>query len=575
MGSEARAGRTAGSAILVILSAAMFIYVIDTTIMNVSISDVVADLDTEVTKVQAAITVYTLTMSAFMLTGGKLGDRWGSLRAFRIGLVVYGIGTVTTALAANIAMLIIGWSILEGLGSALIVPAINTLIRTNFPGDARARAYGVVWGVAAAGAAFGPIVGGAITTAATWRLAFALEAVIVVVVLIGSGKLADSRPDEPVDLDYVGVLLSVVGLGLVVLGVLRTSTAGWDDVATWVMIGAGLAVLGLFVVWLRHRERTGTSPLLHLSIFRHRSIREGLPVLATQTFMQAGILFLVPLFCQSLLGFNAFRTGVTLLPLSIAVLGVSSLSPPLGHRFYPRSIVAGGLVVLAVGGVLLSRSLDGAESGWDLALPLAVIGVGIGLVVAQLPNLILSGADNDEASEAAGLQGTSQNLGMALGTAVVGSVILSVGFAAVADEVDSSTVLADDTRARVEATIDAGTQSVTNEKVEDFAAGLPAEEGDEIRRIARDSQLDGYQAALLAGAAVALLGFVLALRLPKRKLGGDRLEESARAGSKAIPTFDLEVRDLATEGPGESTDDDAGSETGDQTRDRTREDPTP
>lgn len=553
-GNEGKTRSSAGTSILVILSAAMFIYVIDTTIMNVSISDVVADLDTEVTKVQAAITVYTLTMSAFMLTGGKLGDRWGSLRAFRIGLVIYGIGTVITALAANIAMLMIGWSILEGLGSALIVPAINTLIRTNFPGDARSRAYGVVWGVAAAGAAFGPIVGGAITTAATWRLAFALEAVIVVVVLVGSGRLADSgRPDKPVDLDIVGVVLSVLGLGLVVLGVLRTSTTGWSEPSIWIMIAAGLVVLGIFVAWIRHRERTGKAPLLHLSIFRHRSIRQGLPVLATQTFMQAGILFLVPLFAQSLLGFNAFRTGVTLLPLSIAVLALSSLSPPLGHRFYPRSIVAVGLVVLAAGGVLLSRSLDGATSGWDLALPLAIVGVGMGLVVAQLPNLILSGARTDEASEAAGLQGTAQNLGMALGTAVVGSVILSVGFAAVSDDVGSSNVLSDDTKATVEVAIDADVQSAGDEEVEEFIADLPSEERVEIERIDRDAQLKGYQAALLVGAFVALLGFVLAMRLPKKKLGGDLLEESARAGSKAIPTFDLEVRDLATEGTGEDS----------------------
>jgi EmrB/QacA subfamily drug resistance transporter len=539
---------TAGAAVLVILSAAMFIYVIDTTIMNVSISDVVKDLDTEVTKVQAAITVYTLTMSAFMVTGGKLGDLWGSRRAFRIGLVVYGLGTVTTALAPNIVVLMIGWSVLEGLGSALIVPAINTLVRTNYPDEARAKAYGTVWGVAAAGAAFGPIVGGAITTAATWRLAFALEAVIVVVVLIGSTRLTATARAKRARIDGIGVLLSVVGLGLVVLGILQTSTAGWDDVRIWVMIATGLVVLALFVLWLRGREARGKSPLLHLSIFRHRSIRQGLPVLMTQTFIQAGILFLVPLFAQTLLGFSAFRTGVTLLPLSIAVLTVSALSPPLGHRFYPRTIVAIGLLVLGVGGLLLSRSLDGATSGLDLTVPLLVVGIGIGLVVAQLPNLILGGAETHEASEAAGLQGTAQNLGMSLGTAVVGSVVIAVGFSAAASQVDASSALDDSQKAALRQAIEADSQTATAEQVNEIAADAPPEQAEEIEQIAQDSHLRGFQAALVAGGVVALLGFLLALRLPKRKLTGTPLEESVRAGSKTVPRLDLEMEDLDESG---------------------------
>ncbi len=551
MADDAR-NSTAGSAILVVLSAAMFIYVIDTTIMNVSISDVVKDLNTEVTKLQAAITLYTLTMSAFMLTGGKLGDLWGSRRAFRIGLVVYGIGTVTTAVAPNIVVLMIGWSVLEGLGSALIVPAINTLVRTNYPDEARAKAYGTVWGVAAAGAAFGPIVGGAITTAATWRLAFALEALIVVIVLIGSTRLTGSRrATTGARIDGVGVVLSVVGLGLVVLGILQTSTAGWDDPRIWVMIATGLVVLALFVFWLRGREARGKPPLLHLSIFRHRSIRQGLPVLMTQTFIQAGILFLIPLFAQTLLGFSAFRTGVTLLPLSIAVLTVSALSPPLGHRFYPRSIVAVGLLILGAGGLLLSRALDGATSGFDLTIPLLIAGIGIGLVVAQLPNLILGGAETHEASEAAGLQGTAQNLGMSLGTAVVGSIILAVGFSTAASQVDETTALDDAQKAALQEAIDADSQAATEAQVQQVAADAPPDQADEIERIARDSHLRGFQAALVAGGVVALLGFVLALRLPKRKLTGEPLEEAVRASTKTVARLDLEMEDLGEPGGGQ------------------------
>jgi len=243
------------SAVLAILSAAMFIYVIDTTIMNVSISALVEDLGTTVGQVQAAITLYTLTMAAFMLTGGKLGDIWGSKRAFRIGLVIYGIGTAITALAPTIGFVILGWSILEGLGSALIVPAINTLVRANFTGTKRASAYGTLFGVAAAGAAFGPLIGGWLTANLSWRYAFAGEAVIVVVVLLTSGLLIDAPAVIPKPkLDLVGVVLSAVGLGLFVFGVLQTGSYGWSDPVVVSLILGGLVVLGAFVWWVRRQE---------------------------------------------------------------------------------------------------------------------------------------------------------------------------------------------------------------------------------------------------------------------------------------------------------------------------------
>lgn len=433
-----------GTVVLVVLSLAMFIYVIDTTIMNVSISALVEDLDTDVGAVQTAITLYTLTMAAFMLTGGKLGDIWGSKRAFQMGLVVYGIGTTMTALAPNIGFIIIGWSILEGLGSALLVPAINTLIRANYGGAKRASAYGVLFGVAAAGAAFGPLVGGWITVTFTWRLAFGVEALIVVGVLLSSGLLTDSPPVEPRPrLDIIGVLLSVAGLGLLVLGILQTTDRGWKDPIVLSMIAVGSALIAAFVWWIRRQTERGDPALVSPMIFRRTSISAGLPILMTQTFAQAGLLFLVPLFAQTFLGLDAFETGLTILPLSIAVLLTSVTTPTLGTRIYPRYIIQAGLVVIFAGGTLLALALDGASAGSDLALSLAIVGVGIGLVVGQLPNLILSGVEADEASEASGLVGTAQNLGMALGTAVVGTVILSVTFASIASQIGEPRAFAD------------------------------------------------------------------------------------------------------------------------------------
>ena len=537
-----------GGIVLAILSAAMFVYVIDTTIMNVSISALVEDLGTTVGQVQAAITLYTLTMAAFMLTGGKLGDIWGSKRAFRIGLIIYGIGTTITALAPTIGFIIIGWSILEGLGSALIVPAINTLVRANYEGNKRASAYGVLFGVAAAGAAFGPLIGGWLTTSLTWRVAFAAEAVIVLIVLMSSGLLTDAPPVVPKPkLDIVGVVLSATGLGMFVFGVLQTSSRGWSDPLVLFLILGGLVVLGVFWWWVNRGEATGRQVLLHPSIFRHRAINAGLPILSTQTFAQAGLLFLIPVFTQSVLGFTAFETGLTLLPLSIGVLATSTLTPPLGRKIYPKYIVQAGLVVLFLGGFTLARSLAGAVEGTDMALGLFLAGLGIGLVAGQLPNLILSGVEQKEASEASGLQGTAQNLGMALGTAIIGTVILSVTLTSFGNQVEASSAFPDDVKEDVAAVVQRPFEEANVEALQEGIADLPADQQAELQEIYDTGTLRGFQGAIIVGGIVALFGALLAFRLPKKKLPPDSDVETTVKEVVRNPTIaalQLEMDDL-------------------------------
>ena len=534
--------------VLAILSVAMFIYVIYTTIMNVSISALVEDLDTTVGAVQTAITLYTLTMAAFMLTGGKLGDIWGSKRAFRIGLVVYGIGTLITAVAPSIGFIILGWSVLEGLGSALIVPAINTLVRSNFMGTKRASAYGTLFGVAAAGAAFGPLVGGWLTTNLSWRYAFAAEAVIVVIVLLTSGLIVDAPAVIPKPkLDVVGVVLSATGLAMFVYGVLQTTTRGWNDPLVAVLILGGLAVLGAFVWWIRRQDASGKPVLVHPTIFKHRSISAGLPILSTQTFAQAGLLFLIPVFTQSVLGFDAFQTGLTLLPLSIGVLATSTLTPPLGRRFYPKYIIQIGLVLLFIGGYVLAKSLATAADGWDMALGLFIAGIGIGVIAGQLPNLILSGVDQDEASEASGLQGTAQNLGMALGTAVIGTVILSVALNSIGNQVEDSSTIDDEVKDEIAVVVARPFETADVALLEESIADLPAEEQAELQEIYDTGTLRGFQGAILAGGIVALFGALLAFRLPKKKLDPDpssdaKVEEVVR--NTTLPGIQLEMSDL-------------------------------
>lgn len=544
--SPSRTSRPA--VVLAVLSAAMFVYVIDTTLMNVSISALVEDLNTTVGAVQAAITLYTLTMASFMLTGGKLGDIWGSKRAFRIGLIIYAIGTTITAFAPTIGFVVLGWSILEGLGSALIVPAINTLVRANYEGSKRASAYGILFGVAAAGAAFGPLIGGWITTALSWRIAFGVEAIIVVGVLLASGLIEDAPAVIPKPkLDLVGVVLSVSGLGLIVLGVLQTTDRGWSDPVVLAMIGLGVVLTGVFIWWIRRREAAGLPALVHPSIFRHASMSAGLPILSTQTFAQAGLLFLIPVFTQAVLGFDALQTGLTLLPLSIGVLITSVLTPPLGRRVYPRYIIQGGLVLLFVGGFILAGSLRGATQGTDMAFGLFIGGVAIGLVSGQLPNLILSGVDADEASEASGLQGTAQNLGMALGTAVIGTVILTVALSTIGSGVEESPTIPTPLKAQIEAALSGGLAAADRDSVDDQITSAPANVQEEIAVIYEDSVLRGFQGAIIVGGLVALLGALLAFRLPKRKLpaGSGSTEEMVRDAVRnpTIPAVSLEMGD--------------------------------
>ena len=544
--NETKTGRA--TIVLAILSAAMFIYVIDTTIMNVSISALVEDLDTTVGAVQTAITLYTLTMAAFMLTGGKLGDIWGSKRAFRIGLVIYGIGTVITALAPSIGFIILGWSVLEGLGSALIVPAINTLVRANFKGTKRASAYGTLFGVAAAGAAFGPLVGGWLTTNLSWRYAFAAEAVIVVIVLLTSGLIVDAPKVIPKPrLDVVGVVLSATGLAMFVYGVLQTTTRGWNDPVVIALILGGLAVLGAFVWWIHRQDAAGKPVLVHPTIFKHRSISAGLPILSTQTFAQAGLLFLIPVFTQSVLGFDAFQTGLTLLPLSIGVLATSTLTPPLGRRFYPKYIIQLGLVLLFIGGYVLAKSLATATEGWDMAPGLFIAGIAIGIIAGQLPNLILSGVDQPEASEASGLQGTAQNLGMALGTAVIGTVILSVALTSIGNQVEDSSNIPDDVKDEIAMVVERPFETADAALLGESIAELPADQQAELEEIYDTGTLRGFQGAILAGGIVALFGALLAFRLPKKKLASEqttekRIEEVVR--NTTLPGLQLEMSDL-------------------------------
>ena len=345
---------------LVALATAQFVMVLDQSVMNVSISTLVKDFDTTVTTIQAVITLYCLVMAMFMLTGAKIGDIIGRRRAFIIGLVIYACGSAMTAASQTVIVLALGWSILEGLGAAMVLPAMAALIAGNYRGGERKVAYAVLGGVAGAGIAIGPILGGWATTELSWRIVFVGEVVLVLAILAMSRLVADApNTGTMLRLDYVGSVLSATGLGAIVLGVLQSTTWGWVQPkdspvepfgfsATLFVIAAGAGLIWGFVAWSRHREATALDPLVHLDLVKVRPLRSGLVGLFSQNLIMMGVFFVVPLYLQLVLGLDALDTGIKMLPVSILMFLASAAGARLSARYPVRAIVRFGVTTTAL-----------------------------------------------------------------------------------------------------------------------------------------------------------------------------------------------------------------------------------
>jgi MFS family permease len=381
----------------------MFIIVIDTTIMNVSISALVEDLNTTVSGVQAAISIYALVMAAFILIGGKLADIVGKKRIFIIGLIIYGVGTTIASFSQNLAMLIFGWSILEGIGGALMIPNIQTIVRGEYEGEDLAFSYGIIGAVGAVGAAVGPIVGGFFTTFFSWRWAFRTELLIVIIVLVLTRYITrDQLPDERPRFDFVGALLSVFGWSTIVFGVLLAQTYGFFlakqpfvigsiEIAplglsiTPVLIGIGFLLILLLLAWERRKEESGGDGLFKPSI---------------QVGMSAAFLYIVPLMLQLSFEFTAMQTGLALMPFSISMLIFAIIGARLSSRFFANRIIQVGFILAAVGLGAVGASIQPGATPSDLVLG-AVFGMGVGLIASQILNLILSSVKPEDTAETA------------------------------------------------------------------------------------------------------------------------------------------------------------------------------
>jgi MFS family permease len=516
------------------LAAGQFLMTLDTSVMNVSIATVAKDVHTTVTGIQTAITLYTLVMASLMITGGQIGEMIGRKRAFAIGCVIYGCGSGLTSVSTSLPVLIIGWSGLEGIGAALILPAIVALVADNFPAPERPRAYGLVASAGAIAVAAGPLIGGLFTTYLTWRLVFAGEVLIVIAILFLSRRLVEQRPEGHARLDIVGTVLSAVGLGGIVLGILRAGAWGFlrpkPDAPSWLglspsfwLVLGGATVVCLFLVWERWSLDRGRPVLVDPKILRTRQLQAGLTAFFFQYMLQAGLFFIVPLFLSVALGLSAIATGVRLLPLSITLLAAAVGVPRLFPTVSPRRVVVIGFSALFAGIVVMIALLEQGAGADIITWPMLLAGLGVGALASQLGSVTVSAVPDEQSGEVGGLQNTLTNLGASIGTALAGAVLIATLTTSVLTGIQSNPTVSKAVKDQTTTQLSSGVAFISDADLTKALeeAGVPEAEAKAIVDENTKARIDALRAALAVLGLGALLAIGFSLRLPTRQPGAD------------------------------------------------------
>ena len=494
----------------VLLAMAMFVLVVDTSIMNVSISAVVRDLHTTVSGVQSAIALEALVSAAFILIGSRVGDLIGRKRAYVLGLLGYAVGALAMALAQSLTAVVVFWAIVGGLGASLLLPAMQSLIHGNFEGDAQRKAYALVGAAAAIAAAVGPLLGGFITTFLSWRIAFLLEDLVIVIVLSGIKLIRDAPYTGPRGVDVVGAGLSVVGMGGIVLGILVWQEGG-ESVAALLALGA--MAMGGLVYWLVRRARQSKPTLLEPGLFRSVGYRFGISQQMLQQIALGGTMIALPIYLQMVLEYNALKAGLSLAPLSLTMFAVALLAGKKAGGRRPSALIRAGFALLTTGLVVLIPIVPRATSGWYLVVPLVIAGSGLGLLVSQLNNYTLSPISEEQVSEAAGVNSAAGSFGLSFGLAFAGAILLATLSVAFNNMAQASTVLSPTEQQRVADALQDDAQVMSNSQLEQQLAGDPKQTQAEIIRINTDARHIGLQVALLVPILAGLIGLFNSFRM--------------------------------------------------------------
>ena len=518
---------------IIILAISQFVMTLDSTVMNVSITTVADDLGTTISGMQAAITLYALTMAAFMLTGGKIGDKWGRHRAFRIGSIVYGIGSLMTALSPNLTVLLFGWSLIEGLGAILVIPAIAALAAINYKGRDRIVAFSILGAVTGIAAAVGPLIGGLLTTYLSWRYVFAAETIIMILVLIFAHKIKDQKADPKTVIDLPSSALSATGMALVVFGVLQSKTWGWitpidkpsinghDIAPLGISVVAYLILFGIVLLWLffvrqKDLSRRGKTPLLDVSLLSVSVLRSSLSVLLSQYFIIAALFFVIPVYLQTILGYNALETGLKLLPLSVGIVLFSIIGSKLSVTRSAKHIARTGQLALSLGLLFVLAAIQPSLNGFAFWVGMFVVGAGFGLLASQLGNVSMSAVGKKDTAVVGGLQGTFQNLGTSFGTAVVGSIFMLTLATGFSSSVIANSTLSTDVKNKVTTATSEGIDIVTAKQAEEIVIkqGGSQEEAKTLASSYQESQLTALRQAVFTVFALSIVALLLSRKLP-------------------------------------------------------------
>jgi MFS family permease len=525
---DRRAG-AAGIALLT-LAAGQFLMTLDSSVMNVSIATVAKDVGTTVTGIQTAITLYTLVMASLMITGGKLGQILGRKRAFAIGCVIYGCGSFITSISPSLGVLMLGWSFLEGVGAALILPAIVALVASNFTRAERPRAYGLVASAGAIAVAAGPLIGGLFTTYLSWRWVFAGEVLIVLTILALTRRMADSAAETGVRLDLVGTALSALGLGLIVFGILRSGAWGfvqpkpgapeWIGLspAIWLMLAGGL-VVWLFLQWENRRLERGQEPLVNPAILRNATLRGGLTSFFFQYLLQAGLFFAVPLFLSVALGLSAIETGVRLLPLSITLLLAAAGIPKVFPDASPRRIVQLGFLALFAGIVVMVAALEAGAGAEIVTWPMLLAGLGVGALASQLGSVTVSSVADEQSGEVGGLQNTVTNLGASIGTALAGAVLIAALSTSFLSGVQQNPAVPSDVKSKATVELAGGVPFVSDAELRSALeeAGTTPQTTDAIVEENETARLSALRSSLSVLAVIAVIALLFSRGIPTQQ----------------------------------------------------------
>ncbi len=517
-----------------VLSLALAIILIDATLLNVSLSTLVKDLNTDIQSLQWVITAYSLTIAALTITGGRLGDLFGRKKMFIVGAVLFAAGSFIASISGNVATMIWGESIIEGIGAALMMPATASLLISTYKGRDRGIAFGIWGGVAAASTAIGPLLGGYLTTNYSWRWGFRINVVIAAVLILGSVLVKECRDEnKKTSLDWIGVILSSVGMLSLVYGIIESSTYGWwkakamltafgynlkfmgELSVTPYAILTGVLILTVFLIWEKRIERIGKTPLVSLHLFSNRQFVSGMTTTAIMSLGQSGLIFSIPVFLQAVRGADAFHTGLALVPMSITALFVAPIGGILGHKYSPKLLVQLGLAANMLAYVVLYYTLQVTSVATDFIPAFAIMGLGMGLTMATISNLTLSAVSTSEAGEASGVNNTFRQVGATLGTAVIGAIMLTAISTNLTAGVNDSKVIPSDLKSFVSEEVSQQTSNV------EFGGGaripgfVPKAITDEITVISHKAITDANREALGYAVIFAFVGLLSSFWLPK------------------------------------------------------------